>query len=310
MRYPNPNILVYIGMADAYAAACEYLLSVPWERRVYEQCLQFRGYVRHPRHLGLKPSCYTDDTEMSVANARVLIENDPPYIPLMFANYYVREFERGGRREGYARGFQKFLESVRSGEEFLGKIRSGSTKNGAAMRAVPFGTLRTPKETMEVATLQARITHDTREGRFSARAVALMAHFALYEEAPLSDVASYCLREMPAEDVEQFGYVFQNPWPENKPVKDSKETPVAISTVHAVAHFVRTARSLMDILERVIRMGGDTDSVAAIAWGIASARFRNERLPEFLERDLEQGNPATGVACLRDIGEKLMRRFA
>lgn len=310
MRYPNPDMLLYIGMADAYAAACEYLLSVPWERRVCEQCLTFRGYVRHPRHLGLEPSCYTDDTEMSVANARVLIENDPPYTPLMFAHYYVREFQRGGRREGYARGFQKFLESVKSGKEFLDRIRPGSTKNGAAMRAVPFGALRTPEETMEVATLQARITHDTPEGRFSARAVALMAHFVLYEEAPLSDIASYCLREMSVEDVKQFGYVFQNPWPENKPVKDSEETPVAISTVHAVAYLVRTARSLMDILERVIRMGGDTDSVAAIAWGIASARFQDERLPEFFERDLEQGSSATGSAYLRKVGEDLMRRFA
>lgn len=61
------------------------------------------------------------------------------------------------------------------------------------------------------------------------------------------------------------------------------------------------------MMRRLIDWGGDTDSVAAIAWGIASCRFPDEVLPEFLARDLEPGG-AFGVGFLRGLGERLMVR--
>lgn len=307
MHYPNPDSLLYIGMADAYAAACEYV-KLPQARAHIEQCLTLQGYLRHPTH-SHKAGFYTDDAEMSVANARVLIEQEPPHTLLMFADAYVHEFQRGGRRDGYAQAFQAFLRSVDSGKAFLARIRPDSTKNGAAMRAVPCGVLPTIDAVLDVATIQARTTHDTNEGRFSARAVALMAHFSLYEHGSLADLASYCLRHLPPEDVRLFAYTFETPWNEQRPVKGG-ERPIALTTVHAAVHIVSTGTSLIDMLRRVIRIGGDTDSVAAIVWGIASARFRDEQLPAFFERDLENGNPATGSVYLRQLGTELMQRFA
>jgi ADP-ribosylglycohydrolase len=67
--------------------------------------------------------------------------------------------------------------------------------------------------------------------------------------------------------------------------------------------------SLMEILKWVLECGGDTDTVAAIAWGIASCRYQKELLPEFFERDLEGGNPETGAAYLRDLGDELMMLY-
>lgn len=307
MRYPNPDILVYIGMADAYAAACEYI-KLPRDANVLSECLAFRWYLANPVHTHFA-GLYTDDTEMSAANAQVLIECDPPYTPRMFADAYVREFIRGGKRKGYARSFQGLLESVRTGEELLQKLRPDSTKNGAAMRGVPFGVLRSVSEVMDAATIQARITHDTPEGRFSARAVALMSHFSLYEELPLSDMASYVLLLLPEEDQRNYARILSNPWPDGKSVRHSPDLPVSIATVQAAATIVASGTSLMDMLERVLRIGGDTDSVAAIVWGIASPRFQSEVIPDFLERDLEHGSSHTGVPYLRQIGAALMKRF-
>ena len=67
--------------------------------------------------------------------------------------------------------------------------------------------------------------------------------------------------------------------------------------------------SLMGILRQVIKWGGDTDSVAAIAWGIASARYQGEKLPELMERDLEGGNARTGTPYLRALGAQLMHKY-
>jgi ADP-ribosylglycohydrolase len=306
MRYSDPEMFVRLATADADALAVEYI-RLPRDRVVFDRSLLFLGYEIHPTHQH-KPGVYSDDTEMSVANARVLIEEHPPYTPLMFANAWVREFQRGGRRKGYSRGFQVLLEKVTSGTELLEAIHPNSDKNGACMRAVPFGVLRTVAEVLEVSTLQARITHDTPEGRFSARAVALMSHFALYESGSFSALSKYCFQHLPKEDLDRFGYVFRHRW-SGVPVTRKPHASVAITTVHAAVDLLMHGTSLMQMLEQVIRWGGDTDSVAAIVWGIASPRFSNKGLPSFLERDLEGGNPRTGTPYLLEIGTNLMKKF-
>ena len=303
MRNSNPNMLLYIAMADAYASAVEY------NNTLREECLKFERYHAHPTH-GNLPGTYTDDTEMSVANARVLLQYDEPFTPLMFADAYVREFQRGGRRKGYSQGFQAILERVHMGTELLGELKPDSVQNGAAMRAVPLGVLPTVEQVLAVATLQARITHDTPEGRFSARAVALMSHAVLYEDMVfLPDLGEYCQKHLPPEDLQQrFAYVFSRPWSEMS-VKPYMGVSVAITTVHAVVDVLARENSLMGIMRRIINWGGDTDSVAAIAWGIASARYQDEKLPAFMEHNLEQGNSKTGAVYLRLLGEKLMYKY-
>ncbi len=61
----------------------------------------------------------------------------------------------------------------------------------------------------------------------------------------------------------------------------------------------------MGIMRQTIEWGGDTDSVAAIAWGIASARYPDEKLPEFFDRDLENGT--YGRDYLSTLGEMFFR---
>ncbi|MBI4457954.1 ADP-ribosylglycohydrolase family protein [Candidatus Uhrbacteria bacterium] len=306
MKNPDPKLLVRIAIADAYAAAVEYV-KLPRDRDTLDECLHFKRYVKHPT-LDHRAGCYTDDTEMSAANVHVLLEHPAPYMRLMFADAYVRQFRHGGRRKGYSRLFQSFLELTHDGWQFLKEIRPDSVKNGAAMRAVPFGVLPTIEEVLEAATVQASVTHDTPEGRFSARAIALMSHFSLYEVRPLYNAAAYCLTYLPKED-RRFQQIFMEDWP-GGPVTGTPAASVAITTVHAVTTLVRREPSLMAMLERTIRWGGDTDSVAAIAWGIASPRFQGEVLPDFMERHLERRDSRTGTSYLLDLGTRLMAKFS
>lgn len=305
MRHPDPSMLVRIAIADAVASATEYI-RLPREAAIRSRALALSGYVAHPTH-GHVAGRYTDDAEMSVANARVLVEYDPPFVPFHFADAWVREFERGGRRSGYARRFQAFLECVTDGHEFLDRIVPRSDKNGAAMRASVFGVLPTVEETLAAATTQAAVTHDTPAGRFSSRAVALLARFSLYEDAPLRSAPGYALRHLPAEDAPFFDALLRN-W-RGDPVTGGR-APVSVATVQAAATLVARERTLMGMLRRCMEWGGDTDSVAAIAWGIASPRFQDERLPDWMERDLEGGSRDTGAPALRALGERLMSKYA
>jgi len=302
LLFPCPDLFVNIAIADAYAMATEFLDQQKHESHI-ANVLRLDQYYAHPRlEVGHLASRYTDDTEMSIANAPESISK------LTFADAYVNEFIRGGQRRGYSRGLQAILERVHSGDELVAQLIPNSTKNGAAMRAVPFGAIPDIDELLRLATLQATVTHDTPEGRFSARAVALMSHFALYEPGKLWEVGAFCNKHLPEED-RRFGHVFILAW-NGGPVLHRADHPIAIATVHAVAHLVMHETSLMGILRRAIRFGGDTDSVAAIAWGIATPRYQNEALHEFMERDLESGSSQTGTVRLRKLGTQFMQHFS
>lgn len=287
MRHPNPDMLLYVAMGDAYAAATEYI-KLPEHEDLRARALRFERYLAHPSH-GLRPGQYTDDTQMSIAVAEVLLGSD--LTREAFAAAFVRAFHRD-RRPGYARGFQSFLERTTSGAEFLANIRPDSDKNGAAMRAVPIGVLPTPERVREVAQTQARITHDTEGGVLSAAMVALMSHYALYEDGPLLGLPAYISHHLGLSENDLY-------W-DGDPVTGPG---VGMATAVAVLTLLCEQRSLLDILRTAIEWGGDTDSVASIAWGIASARMR-EPLPPFFVGGLEPGSPF-GVPYLRRLGAEL-----
>ena len=171
------------------------------------------------------------------------------------------------------------------------------------MRSVPLGVLRKPSDIVKVAGLQAGITHQTWGGVNSSAAVALMSHFALYDRRGFESMFGWCCQHLPS-----FEY-FRDPWEGGVGLKgtDPRNLGIGMCTAHAVHTLLVQETSLMGIMKRVIEWRGDTDSVAAIAWGIASARYPNEVLPEFLESGLEaQGNPKYGPQFLKDLGLKLM----
>jgi ADP-ribosylglycohydrolase len=296
MRHPNPVMLLRIAQGDAYGMATEYI-ELPRDAHVRDRALAFERYVEHPRH-SVAAGRYTDDTQMSIAVAEVLLDEtsarrDTTTLTRELADAFVRCFQRDPRK-GYSRGFQTFLESVKDASDFLGRVRNDSDKNGAAMRSVPIGVLDDPALVKRVAEVQARITHDTPGGVSSSQAVALMSHFALHLEEPLGVLPAWLDGELSAHLA---------PW-DGAPVAGPG---VGISTARAVLTLVSQEASLLGIARRAIAWGGDTDSVLAIAWGIASARMR-EGLPEFLECGLEDG--PYGRTFLRGLGERLAKVYA
>ena len=236
MKFPNNSILVYIALGDAYCVASEYI-KLPEEIDRALRSLEFKEYVDHPRY-EIPKGFYTDDTEMSVANANVLLYNDQPFTVEMFAHEYVSEFNRGGRRKGYARKFQEFLEKVKNAQEFLENINPKSDRNGAAMRAVPIGALQSIDDVLGVAELQARITHNTSEGILSAQVVALAAHFALYEDEPFRRLDQYCLDNLPARSHKKYPDIFKYRW-SGGAVTAKSWAPVSITTIHAVIDLLK-----------------------------------------------------------------------
>lgn len=172
------------------------------------------------------------------------------------------------------------------------------------MRAVPIGLLRKPDQAIQVASLQAAVTHATWGGIQSASAVALMSHFAHRRRESMASLRWWCSKHL-----EVFEH-FKQPW--EGPVHNSRNDPqgfgVGVNTAWAVCTLLEQEHSLMNIMRKTIEWGGDTDSVASIAWGIASARYPDEILPEFMERDLEPGG-SYGVEYLKTVGRLLTKAY-
>lgn len=305
MKFPNPKMLLHIAMADAFGMGAEYL-KLPDDQEMLNRVLQFDRYIEHPRH---SPGAgrYSDDTEMSIANTQVLLDHVHPSI-VDFANAYVREFEYGGRRKGYSKGFQTIMEKVRTGTELLAAVRADSEKNGAAMRAVPFGVFADKSLMFDVTTTSAEVTHATDVGRFGSRAVALASHFSLYTDEPFTRLRAYLLDFLPSADVDKYRDIIQVPWADG-PVVGGARGPVGLTTVAAVITLLESNYTFMDVLRSACRLGGDVDSVAAIACGVCSARCQAEELPDFLEFGLEFGSPKTGSERLRTLSRNLMVKF-
>jgi ADP-ribosyl-[dinitrogen reductase] hydrolase len=260
-------VLLELAIGDAYGAGFEYADPAMVKR---ENTL--RGYVQHPRHQ-IVPGCYTDDTQMSLAVAEVLVRGEPWTAPVLAARF-VEDFKRDPR-EGYATRFYDFLTRVDSGEQFLAEIDPCSDKSGAAMRAAPIGVLATVEGVLEHATVQARLTHDTPDGVGAACAAALTAHYLIHRVGRKADLGPF-LEQHVAGD-------WSVPW-------RGKVKAQGWMSVRAAVTALTASSGMAELLRACVDFTGDVDTVAAIALAAGSASSEIiQDLPEHLWAGLENG---------------------
>ena len=101
-------MLVDLAVGDAYGAGFEFA-----DPGFVVEHNTLRGYVQNPVYAGLRPGRYTDDTQMTIAVAEVLVEGGP-WTDVRFAEAFVRAFHRDPR-QGYAKGFQALLPQLADG---------------------------------------------------------------------------------------------------------------------------------------------------------------------------------------------------
>src|SRR5205085_66249 len=126
-------------------------------------------------------------------------------------------------REGYAGQFYDFLQSIRSGNEFLTRIRPDSDKSGAAMRSVPLGVFPTVDEVLDRCRVQAAITHDTSDGIHAAQAAALMSHYFVYRLGTLSQLGAFLESRVPGR--------WSSPWRDKVGAKGWMSVRAAVTAI-------------------------------------------------------------------------------
>lgn len=278
-------MLVELAVGDAYGAGFEYADEMIPEHN------DLSRYIKHPRHR-IAPERYTDDTQMSIAIAEVIISG-ATWTPINLAEKFVEVFKRD-RREGYSMRFYHFLRKVKDGQQFLAEIKPDSEKSGASMRALPIGVFPTIEEVLEKCRIQAAITHNTPNGIRAAQATALMAHYFLYDLGSKADLGVF---------LEKF--VAGN-W--SHPYQGQVKSKGWMSVQAAITAVMRND-SMSALLKDCIAFTGDVDTVATIALGAAAhSREIIQDLPDHLIETLENGK--YGRDYLRDLDQKLITGVA
>ena len=212
-------------------------------------------------------SVFTDDTVMTAAVAKALMDSygaDDEVI-LNSLTMQMRAMGRTYPGRGYGGMFQAWL-LVDGAEAY------NSFGNGSAMRVAAAGWLyRTLEETLHAAELTALPTHNHPEGIKGAQAVAA-AIFLSRLHLEKDDIRAYLART--------FGYDLNRTLKEIRPDYHMDETCQG-SVPEAIIAFLE-GKGFVDVIRKAVSIGGDSDTIAAMAGAIAEAYYG---IPEQMEKE-------------------------
>ncbi|MBR2576754.1 MAG: ADP-ribosylglycohydrolase family protein [Firmicutes bacterium] len=200
---------------------------------------------------------FTDDTVMTVAIAEALMKGggDRKKTRSLFITE-MRKFGRFYPNAGYGGLFAEWL--CREDEEGY-----GSFGNGSAMRVSPVAWFFDDLQTVEeFAELSASVTHDHPEGIKGAQAIAA-AIFLARTGKTKEEIRTYIEK--------RFGYDLDHEVEEFQRMARITSS-CQVTVPEAIVAFLE-GENFEDVIRRAVSIGGDTDTLAAMAGSIAEAFY-------------------------------------
>ncbi|MDM8519862.1 ADP-ribosylglycohydrolase family protein [Anaerolineales bacterium HSG6] len=219
---------------------------------------------------------FTDDTVLTVAVADAIMSRDAQ---ADHSHLYATKIKAYGRRypnAGYGQMFRNWVASD-SMEGY------GSYGNGSAMRVSPVGfAFDSLDEVLKEAKLSAMVTHSHPQAVIGAQAVASAIFLARNGESKAA------IKQFVSD---KFGYNLNQTLDEIRPVYKF-DVSCAGSVPQAIIAFLESEH-FEDAIRKAISLGGDSDTIACIAGGIAQAHYKKipselvERVWSFLDAELQ-----------------------
>lgn len=297
-----------------------------WPRQAIRERFGHLGReVREMMDARLGLGTYTDDTQMTLALAEALLDSPRGEIDL---DHVARRFAESYRAErGYGGNTRRVLSGIRAalgkGEPWRDVVErhrppGGSWANGAAMRVAPVALAFYPQQgaTARAAEAQAEVTgHSHPIGRSGARLQALAVLGALRRGAQDRPIE-------PAEFLEEVGGVLPEEyrqaleWIGENLDAGSEAAARALgvsgraseSVPAALWAFLSRHQDPEEVIVRAVSLGGDADTLGAMAGALAGAYHGASTLPERWVGVLEDGEHGRSYA--EDLADRLHRRVA
>ena len=214
---------------------------------------------------------FTDDTVMTVAVAEALMDAGKDADEKTVKEHLIRSLKKWGQKYPDAGYGARFIDWVLS-DDAKPYVSYG---NGSGMRVSPAGWLYDSMErTREVARWTAEITHNHPEGIKGAESTAA-GIFLARDRASLKEISDYIEKE--------FGYDLSRTLDEIRPYYHHVED--CMKTIPEAFECFLESESYESCLRNVMYIGGDTDTLGAIAGAIAEAYWG---VPEELKRQAEK----------------------
>ncbi len=237
-----------------------------------------------------RDSSFTDDSVMTVAVAEALLGADGQTDGAV-KEALVRSMQKWGHeypRAGYGGRFVSWLRNNETAPY-------GSYGNGSAMRVSSAGWLfDTLEQTRHMARLTAEVTHNHPEGIKGAESTAA-AIFLARNGRTKDEIRSYLIGE--------FGYSLTRTCDEIRP-RYRFEVSCQKSVPEAIIAFL-DGEDFEDVIRNAVSLGGDSDTQACIAGGIAEAFFG---VPESLKTECRSRIPADMLSILDRFDAERDRR--
>jgi poly(ADP-ribose) glycohydrolase ARH3 len=256
---------------------------------------------------------YTDDTQMMIGVLETLVENGG-FDPAVCARKFQENFDP---TRGYGRRIFGVMERIRQGISW-DQVGTDSFGNGGAMRIAPIGCFcyHDLQAIKDNAILSARITHNHPEGLAGAAAQATAVGLALQHSLSSEPIEPDKFVDKITSQVIDIdrGFAGSVEGIKSLPKGSVLEMIGAIagryklslraieSVPAAIGAFVLTD-SFRDALVLAVNLGGDTDTIGAMAGAIAGAYYGYGQIPKVWLKPLE--NAAKGrdyvINCVKQI---------
>lgn len=254
-------------------------LGMPFEKRLVNDPLLMgwdgKTFLSSEHHK-LTAGQFTDDSQMQQMVAESLIAHDG-FNPDDLAERYV-EWMGSGRARGWGKTTLAAVQNLMSGKHWSESGIAGSTGNGTAMRAAPFGVyFRDDLDTLvKVVKIDSAITHASEDAEAGALAIALAAAYACRKET--DNLLEKIHARLPDSKVKNTVFslesLINSPFiPPSQALQVLGTKANVTQTVPAALYCFLKFNNYYDAVVAAIRAGGDTDTTAAIVGGLFGAKL-------------------------------------
>ena len=276
--------------------------------RYFELCHSTRGWYRG-REVSYHPK-FTDDTVMTLAVARWLLQDPSRSSSKLTA--IMQEMARQYADRGFGPLFRKWFESD-------SPRPTNSYGNGAAMRVSPVALVaESLPDALDLARQTAEVSHTHPEAVRGAQAMAQAIWMARHgrskedigfamendfgydlhpDEEEMKQILQGCEKEPIVVNGEETGQYYFRP--------TGKMNSSARDTVPAAIMAFMKGDSFEDVIRRAVAMGGDSDTIAAMAGSIAEPFYGG--VPEKI-RGLCDNYLTSELKSLMETFERVMVR--
>ncbi|MBI9019259.1 MAG: ADP-ribosylglycohydrolase family protein [Phycisphaerae bacterium] len=296
--------LVGHAVADALGSPFEGLDA----GMIYHEAGDARAIVAKPP---LEKLYYSDDTQMMLAVAETLIQCeqiDLEYLCENFANNF-------DNKRGYGASTQDIIEEIQKGgnwEQWQKLSRqsfpNGSYGNGAAMRVAPVGLkfYSNTSNLIEQTKLSALPTHVHPLGIESAVLMALAVGYCVSCNRFDKNEFYNLLQANATQDDFQWALSLATELEDDAPLQLlGNGIEAHRSVVTAMVCFTHHLESYSHTIASAIGLGGDTDTIAAMAGSLSGAYLGIKAIPKNLINLME--NDHKGISYIDELAQKLYK---